>query len=145
MNTNWIICSIKYLFKEILYPCPFLIATSFGSYDCVLVSGLLLICKLLKQWSFAAKLTSSLYLCHTWPQQGSVCRSGALKFARLVPYCDVRYDFHVKSMFDSGHVLLMSFVFIFAYWCPTRFRVVEDLLTLLEHICFLVGFMLLYH
>jgi hypothetical protein len=49
------------------------------------------------------------------------------------------------TMFDSGHVVLMSFVFIFAYWCPTRFHVVEDLLTLLEHICFLVGFMLLYH
>ena len=132
-------------FKEILYSCPFLIATSFGSYDRFLDSGLLLIGKLLKQGSLVAKLMSSLYLCHTWSQQCSVCRSGAFKFARLVPCCDVRYDFHVKSMFDSGNVLIMSFVFIFAYWCPTRFHVVQDLLTLPEHTWFLIGCMLFYH
>jgi hypothetical protein len=50
-----------------------------------------------------------------------VCRSGAFKFARLVPSCDVRYDFHVKLMCDSGHVLFVSLVFMFVYWCPTRF------------------------
>jgi hypothetical protein len=31
-------------------------------------------------------------------------------------------------MFDSGHVFFMSFVFIFAYWCPTQFHVMQDLL-----------------
>ena len=50
-----------------------------------------------------------------------MCRSGAFKFARLVPSCDVRYDFHVKLMCDSGHVLFVSLVFMFVYWCPTRF------------------------
>jgi hypothetical protein len=50
-----------------------------------------------------------------------VCRSGAFKFSRLVPSCDVRYDFHVKLMCDSGRVLFLLFVFIFVYWCPTRF------------------------
>jgi hypothetical protein len=47
-----------------------------------------------------------------WPQQCSACRSGAFQFARLVPCCDVLYDIQVKSMFDSGHVFFMSFVFI---------------------------------
>ena len=45
------ICSIKYFFKEILYPCPFLIATSFGSYHRFLDSWMLLISKLLKKGS----------------------------------------------------------------------------------------------
>jgi hypothetical protein len=44
-------------------------------------------------------------------------------------------------MFDSGHVFFMLFVFIFAYWCPTQFHVMQDLLTLPEHLGFLVGFM----
>ena len=49
----------------------------------------------------------------------------------LVPYCDIRYDFRVKTMFDScvltpicfveGSVLFMSIVFIYVFWCPTRF------------------------
>jgi hypothetical protein len=49
-----------------------------------------------------------------FPQQCSVCRSGAFKFVRLVPCSDVRYEFHVKSMFDSSNVLFISFVFISA-------------------------------
>jgi len=49
-------------------------------------------------------------------------------FKVLVPYCDVPYDFLVTTVFGSYlfsfvlsgvHVLLMLFVFI--YWCPTRF------------------------
>jgi len=98
----------------------------------------------MKQWFPLANLNSSLYLSHKWPQQCSVCSSGAFKFARLIPCCDVRYDFHLKSMFDSGHVFFISFVFIFAYWCPTRFHVVQDLLTLPGHPSFLVGFMLFF-
>ena len=52
-------------------------------------------------------------------------------FMLLVPYCDIRYDFRVKTMFDScvltpicfveGSVLFMSIVFIYVFWCPTRF------------------------
>ena len=49
----------------------------------------------------------------------------------LVPYCDFRYEFRVKTMFDSSgpsfvlsglHVLFMLFVFIYVYWCPTLFQ-----------------------
>ena len=110
---------------------------SLGAYHGFLDSRLLQIGKLLKQGFPVAKLNSSLYLSHKWPQQCSVFRSGAFKFARLVPCCGVLYDFHVKSMFDSGHVFFMSFVFIFAYWCPTQFHVMQD--TLSEHRGFLVG------
>ena len=107
------ICSIKYFFfKEILYPCPFLIATSFGSYHRFLDSGMLLISKLLKKGFPVASLKSSLHLSHKWPQQCSVCRSEAFKFSRLFPCCDVRHYFHEKSMFDSGHVLFIAFIFI---------------------------------
>jgi hypothetical protein len=118
---------------------------SFGTYHGFLDSGLLQIGKLLKQGFPVAKLNSSLYLSHKWPQQCSVCRSGAFKFARLVSCYDVLYDFHVKSIFDSGHVFFMSFVFIFAYWCPTQFHVMQDLLTLPEHLGFLVEFMQFFH
>ena len=93
----------------------------FGAYHGFLDSRLLQIGKLLKQGFPVAQLNSSLYLSHKWPQQCSVFRSGAFKFARLVPSCDVRYNFHVQLMCDSGHVLFVSFVFIFIYWCPTRF------------------------
>ena len=118
---------------------------SFGVHHGFLDSGLLQIGKLLKQGFPVAKLNSSLYLSHKWSQQCSVLRSGAFKFARLVPCCDVFYDFHVKSMFDSGHVFFMSFVFIFAYWCPTQFHVMQDLHTLPEHRGFLVGIMQFFH
>jgi len=47
-----------------------------------------------------------------------------------VPCCDIRYDFRVKTMFDScfltpisfveGSVLFMSIVFVYVFWCPTR-------------------------
>ena len=90
---------------------------------------MLLISKLLKKRFPVASLKSSLHLSHKWPQQCSVCRSGAFKFSRLFPCCDVRHYFHEKSMFDSGHVLFIAFIFIFAYWCPTRFDVVQDLPT----------------
>jgi hypothetical protein len=65
---------------------------SFGTYHGFLDSGLLQIGKLLKQGFPVAKLNSSLYLSHKWPQQCSVCRSGAFKFARLVSCCDVLYE-----------------------------------------------------
>jgi len=48
-------------------------------------------------------------------------------FTFLVPRCDIRYDFRVKTMFDSciltpicfvgGSVLFMSIVFIYVFWC----------------------------
>jgi hypothetical protein len=123
-------------FKEILYPCPFLIATSFGSYHRFLDSWMLLISKLLKKRFPVASLKSSLHLSHKWPQQCSVCRSGTFKFSRLFPCCDVRHYFHEKSKFDSGHVLFIAFIFIFGYWCPTRFDVVQDLPNFPEHPCF---------
>jgi hypothetical protein len=51
-------------------------------------------------------------------------------FMFLVPCCDVRYDFRVKTIFDScvltpicfvgGFVLIMSIVFIYVCWCTTR-------------------------
>ena len=51
-------------------------------------------------------------------------------FMFFVPYCDVRYDFRVNTMFDScvltpicfvgGSVLFMSIVFIYVFWCATR-------------------------
>ena len=128
-----------FFFKKKLYPCSFLFTSSCGSHHEFLDGGLLLIAELLKQGFPVAKLKSSLYLYHKWPHQCSVWCSETFKFARLVPSWDVRYDFHVKSMFDSGHVLFMSFLFIFAYWCPTRFHVVHDLLTPPEHPCFVVG------
>jgi len=114
---------------------------SFGCYHGFLDSGLLLIGKLLTQGSPVAKLNSSLYV---WPQQCYVCRSGAFKFARLVPCCDVRYDFHIKVMFNSGHVFFLSFLFIFTYWCPMRFNVVQDQLTLPMHLGFLVFCIMFY-
>jgi len=119
-------------------------APSFGSYHGFLDSELLLICKLLNQGSPVAKLKSSLYLSHKWPQQCYVCRSGEFKFARLVPCCDVRYDFHIQVMFNSGHVFFLSFVFIFAYWCPMGFHVVQDQLTLPMHLGFLVFCIMFY-
>jgi hypothetical protein len=48
-------------------------------------------------------------------------------FMFWVPWCDVHYDFHVKTMFGSSlpsvvcrraHVLFMLFVFVCASWCP---------------------------
>ena len=52
-------------------------------------------------------------------------------FTFLVPCCDVRYDFRVKTMFDwpllpfvmkEAHVLCMFFcVFIYVHWCPPCF------------------------
>jgi hypothetical protein len=99
-----------------------LIVPSCGSYHGFLDSGLLLIDKLLKQGLPVATLKLSLYLCHKWRHQCSVCRFGVFKFAHFVPCCDVRYDSHIKAMCDdSGHVLFVSFVFIFVYWCSTRF------------------------
>jgi hypothetical protein len=97
---------------------------------------MLLISKLLKKGLPVALLKSSLHLCHKWPQQCSVCRSGAFKCSRLFLCCDVRHYFHEKSMFDLGHVLFIAFIFIFGYWCPTRFDVVQDLPTFPEHPCF---------
>ena len=48
-------------------------------------------------------------------------------FVFLVPRCDIRYNFRVKTMFDSciltpicfvgGSVLFMSIVFIYVFWC----------------------------
>ena len=47
-------------------------------------------------------------------------------FRFWVPCCDVRYNFHIKTMFGSSlppvvcskaHVL---FVFVYIYWCPTQ-------------------------
>ena len=101
--------------------------------------GLLVIGILLKQGFLVDKLKSSQYTCNNWPQQFSVCWSEAFKFVRLVPCCDDCCDVHVQSIFDLGHVLFMSFVFIFAYWFTTRFHGVEDLLTLPEHHCFFSG------
>ena len=98
-------------FKEILYPCPFLIATSFGSYHRFLDSWMLLISKLLKKRFPVASLKSSLHLSHKWPQQCSVCRSGAFKFSRLFPCCDVRHYFHessIRVMFYLLHLYLFS-------------------------------------
>jgi hypothetical protein len=117
------------LFQEIIYPCPFLIAPSFGSYHGFLDSGMLHIGKLLKQGFTVSKLKSSLYLSHKWPQQCSVCLSEAFKFARLVPSCDVRYDFHLRSIFDYVHVVLVSFACMYVYWCPTWCHVLQNLLT----------------
>ena len=46
-----------------------------------------------------------------------------------VPYCDFRYDFSMKMMFDTTllpvvytmtHVLFTWFVFVYAKWCPTH-------------------------
>jgi hypothetical protein len=47
-------------------------------------------------------------------------------FHVLVPCCDVRYHFRVKTMFVLipicvVHVLFKLFVFIYAYWCPSWF------------------------
>jgi hypothetical protein len=51
-------------------------------------------------------------------------------FASVVPCCDVRYDFSVKTMFSSSllpfvlngvHALFILFVFMYLCWCPTRF------------------------
>ena len=51
-------------------------------------------------------------------------------FTFLILCCDVRYDFHVKTMFGSFLLLFacwefmfffMLFVFNYVYWCPTRF------------------------
>jgi hypothetical protein len=48
-------------------------------------------------------------------------------FMFWVPWCDVHYDFHVKTMFGSSlpsvvcrraHVLFTLFVFVCASWCP---------------------------
>jgi len=48
----------------------------------------------------------------------------------LVPCCDLRYDFRVKTMFGSSslqvvlseiNALLTLFVFIYVFWCPTWF------------------------
>jgi hypothetical protein len=48
-------------------------------------------------------------------------------FMFWVPWCDVHYDFHVKTMFVSSlpsvvcrraHVLFTLFVFVCASWCP---------------------------
>ena len=47
-------------------------------------------------------------------------------FTFLVPCCDVRYEFRIKTMFSSSsspvvcrraHVLL-CFVYVYLYWCP---------------------------
>ena len=49
-------------------------------------------------------------------------------FTVLVPYCDVRYNFRVKTfvsilrdsfLFCRG--LIFVFVFTYIYWCPKRF------------------------
>jgi hypothetical protein len=108
------ICSIKYFFfKEILYTCPFLIATVFGSYHRFLDSGMLLTSKLLKKGFHVASLKSSLHLCHKWPQQCSVCRSGAIKFSRLFPCYDVAIismnnRISIRVMFYLLHLYLFS-------------------------------------
>jgi hypothetical protein len=48
-------------------------------------------------------------------------------FTFLVPCCDVRYEFRIKTMFGSSlplvvcrrdHVLL-CFVYVYVYWCPS--------------------------
>ena len=50
-------------------------------------------------------------------------------FTFLVPCCDVRYDFHIYTMFGSSlppvvsrkvHVLITLFVLASALWCPTH-------------------------
>ena len=58
-----------------------------------------------------SKLKSSLHLSHKWPQQCSVCRSGAFNFSRLFPCCDVRHYFHessIRVMFYLLHLYLFS-------------------------------------
>ena len=98
--------------------------SSCGSHHDFLDGGLLLIAELQKQGFPVAKLKLSLYLYHKWPHQCSVWCSETFKFARLVLSWDVRYDFHVKSMFDSGHFYLCHF-YLFSYtgvqhdfmWC----------------------------
>ena len=52
-------------------------------------------------------------------------------FTFLVSCCDVSYDFHLKTMFGSslftfvmwggGSCFIYIVVFIYIYWCPTRF------------------------
>ena len=50
-------------------------------------------------------------------------------FTLWVPCCDVRYDFHIKTIFCSSlppvicrnaHVLFTLFVFLCVKWCPTH-------------------------
>jgi hypothetical protein len=50
-------------------------------------------------------------------------------FTFWVPCCDVLYDVRIKTMFVSSlsllvcrraHILLMLFVFLCVYWCPTH-------------------------
>jgi hypothetical protein len=72
---------------------------------------MLLISKLLKKRFPVASLKSSLHLSPKWPQQCSVCRSGAFKFSRLFPCCDVRHYFHessIRVMFYLLHLYLFS-------------------------------------
>jgi len=49
----------------------------------------------------------------------------------LVPCCDVRYDFSIKTMFGSSlppvvcrksHVIFILFVLVNVWWCPTPIR-----------------------
>ena len=63
-----------------------------------------------------------------WDSCYSFVKLHVFKF--LVPCCDVRYDFRVKTMLGSSlfpfvlsrvHVLFMLSVFIYVYWWPTQF------------------------